>query len=339
MFACETILNSKLKNSYNWFLINSTATSNKNYIFINRLYYSIIRFLKLLFYLTFKKIDYLLIFTADGNSFVEKSIMSLISNSFFKIKVIFAPRAGAIKNNLDSSAFFRFLANKAFNTSHKIICQSKIWKKEFSKYVDDKNKLFIIENSIDFTNYSSIKIAQNNNFISILFLAWVDYNKGIFELIEACYLLKNNNFIFKLYIAGDGRHFNTIKNKIKFLNLSDCVFLLGWVSPSMKIKLLETSNIFILPTHNEGYPNSLMEAMLAGKACIATKIGSIPDIITHKENGLLININNPNEIYESIKLLISDQYLRSKISLNARKSIIDRNSTDLMIEKYNKILK
>lgn len=339
MFASETLINSELKNSYNWFLINSTASSNKDYIFLDRLFFATKRLLKLLFYLTFKKINYILIFTGEGNGFFEKSIMTLISKYIFNIKVILAPRSGLIKDNLESSVFFKYLTKLVFNSTYKIICQSQIWKEFFSNYVNDKEKLFIIENSIDFTNYSTIKLSQNTNNVSILFLAWVDYNKGIFELVDACYLLKKNNISFKLQIAGDGRDFEKIRDKIKILNLSDCVFMLGWVSQTVKLKLLESSDIFILPTHFEGYPNSLMEAMLAGKACIATKIGSIPDIIKHKENGLLINMNKPQEIYDSIKLLINNQDLRTSISLSARNTIISHNSTDIMIEKYSKILK
>jgi len=337
-FACETLINSKLNNFFNWYLIDTTSKSNKNYYFFIRLFYALKRFLKLIYYLTFKNIDYLLIFTGDGNSFIEKGVITFICSFIFNKKVILAPRSGTLQDNIEKSKIFKIFAKVVFKYSYKIICQSEIWKSFFTPYANKEDKLIIIENAIEFTNYSNLKIFHNKDTVSILFLAWVDFNKGIFELIDACLMLKKQNILFKLYIAGDGRHFNEIKFKIIKYDLSENIFMLGWVSNKTKYNLLENSDIFILPTHFEGYPNSLIEAMLSGKACIATKIGSIPDIIKHMENGLLINKNNSNEIFESLKLLISDTDLRFKLSNQARKSIINRNSTDVMIDKYLKIL-
>jgi len=92
-----------------------------------------------------------------------------------------------------------------------------------------------------------------------------------------------------------------------------------------------------LPTYFDGYPNSLMEAMAAGKACIATKVGSIPDMIEDNENGMLIEKQNTQQLFEKLELLVRDSERRKKLGLKARNKIETVNAIPVGISKYKKI--
>jgi glycosyltransferase involved in cell wall biosynthesis len=116
------------------------------------------------------------------------------------------------------------------------------------------------------------------------------------------------------------------------------VFLNGWIYGSNKIEALKNANVFILPSHYEGYPNSLMEAMASGKACIATNIGSIPDMIENNVTGLLINPKNAIELFKSIELLYLNKNLVLKFGFEARKKIVQNNTLDVAVFKFNNLI-
>ena len=343
MFACKTIIDSPISDSINWTLIDSTADSNilgSTYLRIKK---ALLRLLKFTYYIIFFKFDYVLIFVADGWSFWEKGFMSIIAKWFSKSKVILAPRSGFIINDIYNTGKLSKFIKFVFKKTDIIICQSNYWKEIFEKCINSKNnsKFIIIENMIDFDKYAklSIRNVKENEKVTILFMAWVTRNKGIFELINAIKMLKKDKLNFKVIIAGKGDEYEKINDEIKLADLKEDVTLMGWVLGKSKLQLLAESDIFVLPTYFDGYPNSLLEAMASGKACVATRVGSIQDMISDMESGILIDKKNPNQLYESLKLLIHNPELRNKISLNARENIKNTNSISSGILKFENLFK
>lgn len=338
MFACDTILKSDIVKGFKWILLDTTALSNKKSFFFIRLLFAIKRLIFFSYYSLFNKIDKYLIFVGDGWSFWEKGVMVLIAKFFTNAVIILAPRSGFIENDILNDKLLKKFIIYVFKKSDKVICQSLKWKNLFVDLIKSKgNKFVVIENGIDLSEYKNIPI-DNHDKCSILFLSWVDKNKGIFDLLEAILLLSKDNLSFKLIIAGNGSEFIDSQNFVNNNNLSEYVFFHGWALGDQKLELLKKSDIYILPTHFEGYPNSLIEAMASGKACIATLVGSIPDIIINENTGLLINKNSPIEIYKALKSLLVNSDLRIKLSIAARSVTQERNSIDLFSLKFKQIL-
>lgn len=83
--------------------------------------------------------------------------------------------------------------------------------------------------------------------------------------------------------------------------------------------LLEQTDIYVLSSSHEGFPNALCEAMSAGAACIATNCPSGPaDIIEHGVNGLLVENGNADRLAEALERLMGDAELRARLGANAR---------------------
>jgi glycosyltransferase involved in cell wall biosynthesis len=78
--------------------------------------------------------------------------------------------------------------------------------------------------------------------------------------------------------------------------------------------------------------------MLSGKACLATNVGSIPDMIRNNKTGILVNKQNPKEIYNGLKSLIIDDKFRFSISVAARNEVSYRNSIELFVAKFKELL-
>jgi glycosyltransferase involved in cell wall biosynthesis len=80
--------------------------------------------------------------------------------------------------------------------------------------------------------------------------------------------------------------------------------------------LYKESDIFILPSLTEGYPQTLFEAMACGVPVIASRVGGIPSIVRDGENGLLVNSTSSEEICEAVRMLIGNPDLARQLAMN-----------------------
>lgn len=335
MYASKSLIKSTLSEEVNWYLIDSTAPSNNKVNIIIRIWLAVKRLILFLNYLFFKKIDACLIFAGDGLSFYEKGTMALISTTLNK-KVILAPRSGLIKSDIEKKGLlFRYI-KYIFKKVDFVICQGERWKKYFESYLDtNPEKFVVIPNWINYKDYPKETLITDK--IIITFLAWVDRQKGIYEAFESISQL-SNDYNIEFRIAGNGSDFENIRMLIKEKTLNEKIKLLGWITGTDKLLLLSQTDIFILPSYAEGMPNALLEAMASGKACIATNVGGIPDIIEHLTNGLLIEPKDAHSLMKAMETLILDQELRVRLGRNARQFIEQHHSLESAISKIRAML-
>ena len=95
---------------------------------------------------------------------------------------------------------------------------------------------------------------MNEDCPKILFLGWLEDFKGVKEILKACKILKQKKYNFHTCFAGEGSFKNYALNFVKMNNLQEYVSLVGWADETKKSQLLESSNIFLLPSWNEGFP-------------------------------------------------------------------------------------
>ena len=107
MYACRSLLQSKVNEHVNFFLIDSTVATVPVPPPYKRLKKVFVRFFLLMKYLITQKIDKALIFSSTGFSFIEKGLSAIIC-SMFGVKVIFAPCSGLIKDKVGTSKVFRW---------------------------------------------------------------------------------------------------------------------------------------------------------------------------------------------------------------------------------------
>lgn len=335
MFASKSLINSKINEIVDWVLIDTTAATNLKIHFLIRLVKALKRIALFTYYSMTKKIDIALIFTGDGYSFKEKGLMAIISK-WAGAKVILAPRSGLIKNNLLEDSVLSKFMKYVFKKVDVILCQGESWKELFINEGIQEKKLKVVQNWINVSLYE--KATPKNERIKILFLAWVDKNKGIVELIEAVNELKDIHD-FELIIAGEGEATNLVKSMINKFQLHDYVTMKGWMRGEQKFALLKNSDIFILPSHYEGFPNALLEAMSSGIACISTNVGAVTDILIHNYNGLIIPINDKHGIISSLSDLIVNNKKRRLLGENGRQTVLKNNTIDSAVNKIHEIIK
>lgn len=340
MFACDTLVNSKLSNKVKWLLIDTTASTNKARSFKERLDGAISRISKFIYYLFSKQVDVVLLFSAHGFSFLEKGSMALIAKLFGK-SVVLAPRSGYIIDDSEASFIRRNFIKTVLIAVDRVICQSEYWQNYFFNLTGNKDaeKYCIIQNWIDTDAYLLPKEKNHKAGIHVLFMAWVVKDKGILDLIEAASGLQAKFPNIKYHIAGDGVAMEKSKNLVREKKLTNQFVFHGWVKGKDKINLLKKVDVFVLPSYYEGLPNSLLEAMASSLTVIATRVGSIPDLVENGANGLLFNKGNTKALSECIQLVFEDNSLRELMANNARETVLKNNTLDIAISKFAKIFK
>lgn len=130
-------------------------------------------------------------------------------------------------------------------------------------------------------------------------------------LLKAFSILCKVGMKSELWIIGDGPTRESMENLAVELNIMDQVRFLGTISdPS---ELYQQFDIFVLSTHYEGHPLVLLEAMSFGIPIVATKVSSIPEVITHGINGLLVNPRDPSGLALTLQSLLQDELMYSKL--------------------------
>ena len=316
--ACKALIKSNFSKKFIIQTLNSSIFSNPPPNLFVRSFFALLRIIKLIYKILINKPNVILIFTADKFSAVEKGLMVLISKKLNRPVMLF-PRAGALINQYYKNEYFRRFINYSFSKSNIFLCQGK----SFQDFAIEKLKFLkedapIIPNWTAKHEHLSIGSLRNYHtkefFPKILFLGWLEDFKGVKEIVKAIKILKRKNYSFHISFAGEGSSRKYILDFIKKNNLQDFISLIGWVDEKEKCNLLKESNIFLLPSWNEGFPNSLVEAMSSGLACVVTNVGMIPDFVKDKEHCLLIRPKNVDEIVFSLEKLFKNEILRQKIA-------------------------
>ena len=325
LYACKTLIESELSKKVNFIKLDSTMESIPPKSFMRRLALAFRRMILYFYFLSFKSIDTVFIFTSSGFSFIEKGTMILVAKLFDK-RTILSPRSGLIEENIEKSVFFSSFLKFVFFRCDKIMCQSSSWKHYFQELTKLPDRHFkVIPNWIDADPYLKVERKSNTNKkIKVLFLGWVENNKGIFDLLTAVKDNKNLLSDFEFSICGKGSQLSLVKEIVQINHLDDQFIFKGWMSGQDKIQILSESDILILPSHREGLPNALLEGMASGCSVIATSVGAIPEVVEHKKNGILINSQCPSDILKALLDLKSDT-LRDRLSSEAKTTIVSNH--------------
>lgn len=146
----------------------------------------------------------------------------------------------------------------------------------------------------------------------------MDPVKGLDDLLDA-FAIVRKRFPAFLMLAGSGDYEAAVRQRIAMNQLQDCVKLPGRRDDIAS--LLATADVFAFPSHTEGMPNALLEAMAAGKAIVTTRVAGCRDLIQNHETGLLVPPRNVKELADAICLLLRDTQLRSRLGSAAREHV------------------
>jgi glycogen(starch) synthase len=164
----------------------------------------------------------------------------------------------------------------------------------------------------------------------VLFIGRLEQRKGIYDLLAAIpKVLKQDSSILFSFAGSDQRSYK--KNvSVKALMLEELrpysqnIEFLGHLDNAKLNNILSQTDICIIPSIWENFPNVCLESMAAGLSVIASRNGGMAEIITDEKDGLLISPGVPDEITTAILKLAQDKPLRDKLGAAATQTILER---------------
>lgn len=154
----------------------------------------------------------------------------------------------------------------------------------------------------------------------IVTVARLSDEKGVEFMPRIVSRLIKEGYNIRWYWIGEGDLRNKVERLIKELNVDDKCFLLGNINNPYKF--MEQSDIYVQPSTYECYCTTITEAKCLNKPIVVTEVNGTKEQIKHNQNGL-ITTTNIDSIYNGIKVLINNKFLREKFSYNLSEEIID----------------
>lgn len=339
MFASNSLVNSSIKNSLRFIKLDTTAVSVPAPPVYKRFSYVILRFLKFFYSLIFLNPKVVLIFSSAGLSFVEKGLMAIIAKYIFRRRVVFCPRSGLIKNNIANSRNFKKFASFVFNSADVVLCQGNQWFNYYSSiFPNIESKLIVQKNWLKTDSYLAIKHEPIGNHQKLIYMGWLEKYKGIIDLMYAARNLKNRSVEFTLEVYGNGSQKDFVENFIAENNLKDVIIYKGWADTVQKLDAFKRASIFVIPSHTEGMPNTLIEAMAAGLIPVASDADGIVDIIEHKSNGYIFKSGSVDDLTNTLEYVIQNKQEHDLILTNAKNYVINEHDVESLKDRIFKII-
>lgn len=340
--SCSILLNSSFSKKYILNLIDSTQISNPPPSIAIRSILASKRFLKYTYRLFREDIDVVLLFiSGNKTSFLEKGIMAWLARIKSKPVIIF-PRGGQIIEEVQSSRIHKFWIKKMLQGGNHYICQGPTWKYFFNEELKfNENQTTIVYNWTASESLLSIgekkRYSEQNDRIRILFLGWLEESKGIFELLEVIMRL-SRDYNFRMVIAGRGHAEVDARAFVDQNGLKNVVDFIGWIEGEEKQTILAGTDILVLPSWHEGFPNVIIEAMAAKVAVVATKVGNIPSILTDGNQALLVPSQNVDFLLKAVERLINDSTFRFQLSERGYFFARDNFRVEPAVKKLSKVI-
>lgn len=281
-----------------------------------------------------------------GLKFIDKQIQEfnpdvvvvfLIKTSFMmyllkllgcKVKVIFSERSDPFARG----KVMQFLLKTIYKKAEYFVCQGKKVA-DFYSYIP-KDRLVIIPNPINIQAIpKELPIYRRKAIVTV---GHLDANKNHELLINSFADIKKSFPEYVLEIYGEGAMRKTLQSQIDKLGLSECITLMGARKDVLE-RIAETE-LFVLPTRYEGFPNVLIEAMAVGLPVISTdfRTGIARDLIG-PNNGLIVPMDDRWELSSAMKELLLDSEKRRIMSENNRQ-ITEMLSISKVAEEWKRLI-
>jgi glycosyltransferase involved in cell wall biosynthesis len=211
----------------------------------------------------------------------------------------------------------------------------------------DPSSIALISNGIDTDRFSRITAFEKQSLrqtlviprkgIIITYAGRLVSYKGLPLLLRVAEVIQSEFDHVGFVLIGSGGFDmhnceDELKKFVKAKGLEESIYFAGEVDNVHEY--LQASDIFVLPSEEDAFPLALVEAMACGLPVISTPVGGIKEIITDRQNGLLVQARDFQQLYQVISGLIRDPTLSASLGTAAVQTVQERYSAGIIIQKY-----
>jgi glycosyltransferase involved in cell wall biosynthesis len=170
-------------------------------------------------------------------------------------------------------------------------------------------------------------VARPGEPVVIGTIAHLSSEKGINHLIEAAALIPDVHSRMRFVVVGDGSLRGELQRQVRAANLETCFQFAGFQENTGGH--LASFDIFVLPSLSEGLSSSILSAMASSLPVVATRVGGIPELVRHGDNGLLVPPADPPALAQALKCLAETPSERLRMGQRGRA----RMETEFTLER------
>lgn len=302
-------------------------TSGKLIIFIA----GFLRFLTIL-----GKAKLVYIHTSSNRSFFRKSFFLLVCYLFSVRTVLhihpthywdFLKKLKGVK---------RWYAFRILNRANTFVTLSEDMKKKMASLFPEIT-IHTLVNPVD------VQALQYNENIArddhrLLYLGSYFKEKGIYDLVDAIKILVEKGHNVKLDFYG-GSNIETLRDYVSKKDLTQYIKVNGWINGEKKLRALYSCTLLILPSHSEGLPNVILEAMATKTPIVSTLVGGLKELLKDSHNSVISKTGDVNDLSSKIDTALNDNRLRNLIAENAYREILSSFDIRILKPKIMKIVR
>lgn len=268
--------------------------------------------------------------TTSGSLAIIRDVLLLKTAKKHHVPAVYHIRFGKTEQMASSKAKLWGLFSKAMKLAHTVIAIDKTTYDAIRKYVPEANAV-LVPNPVNMSKLPP-RCAQTKK--QVTFLGWVVPEKGMGELIEAWNTVGAVYPDYTLQIIGQSKpeYFDKLKATVSVPN----VCFTGEMAHDDAMTAVAESEIFILPSYTEGFPNAVVEAMALKNAVIGTAVGAIPEMLAD-DCGIVISPKNSEEIISALKTVLDDPHLSARMAQNAYDKAYTQYEIGKVYKRYQEI--
>ncbi len=312
---------------------------------LERLYRGAAGILQIAGVMLFKKPDLVHVKVASGGSFARKVVVGAICRARGVPVLVHVHGGGFDQFILNSPRFVRAAASWLLEATPQVLTLSDRWAARLQPMFP-RAHIDVLPNPVEVHRYEDLaqarfaRLVQDPRVPMALFLGDLLERKGAFELIEAWPEVARRFPNARLVLCGTGDA-DGLRASARALGVEALVELPGWVDGETKRRLLAEATVFTLPSHIEGMPISLLEAMASGLPSIVTPVGGILDAVSDEAEALIVAVSDPAAIARAVIRLFESPALARRLGEAARSRVeeFDVNTFAAHLDRiYQRIL-
>ena len=270
-------------------------------------------------------------------------VIGKIAGMFLGIKTIYTPQAFSYLSSQNKTKRFLFLCIERMLANKNGILLASSGSEQQRALTEVKYKpqnTAVFANCIEpIQTISPLTINKTWPDEYICTVGRPSYQKNIEMMIQAVYEIRKTHPIH-LVVMGVGHHvgqLESVKNRIKKLDLSTAVTLLDWTARTDVFNIISQSKFYLSTARYEGMPYSVIESLSLSKPCVVTDCDGNRDLIQDGYNGYVVNQDDLAGFVENVNVLLSNADLCKTMSLQALQSFNEHYNIKHNIQKLESI--
>lgn len=273
-----------------------------------------------------KRVDVVHLTTSGDLSVVRDFVISNLTR-VFSVKFVYHIRFGRIPEiSLADTTEWRLIASVMRRASDVIVIDPQTCA-AIKRFAPDVN-VALIPNCVDQNSLTSYEKLTTGVKVA-LFVGWVVPTKGISELVEAWAILDRRDWVLRIIGPADLKYREELLQRLKPNNLE----FLGELPHQQAMAEMAACDLFVLPSHTEGFPNVVVEAMALGRPILATSVGAIPEMLDGGA-GVLVESKNVDALAMTLDAVMRDSQKRERMAQMAHSKAMRLYTIDVIFKAY-----